>query len=286
MENKTENPALEFEIVKTGFGENASSVLVCSKQTTKNNEEFYFIVTVNDVGNLEDLAHKVKVKKTSCGPHDVNKLFRYYNLDIKKPYSMFIKYLDGSLKGLEIENIESIIFKTVESEFKSVFKSVNFGLKNSIIIKFKDKVKEKDINSILTNADKIIFKDGKKDNKPGGHMSEIKSKLKQHVIFSREGLAASVFDLEEVFNKVKKNTIINTSSEVLFDRLRLAVKNKEIEPFDITVIDLDGKIYTSSLTEKGSVCCCENSDDNTDIYNSKALNVRMEILMAIMGGQK
>ena len=106
--------------------------------------------------------------------------------------------------------------------------------------------------------------------------------MKQHVVFSREGISASVFDVEEVFNSVKKNTIINTSSEILIERLRLAVKNKEIEPFDITVIDLDGKRYTSSLAKNGSVCCHENGNGDTDIHNSKALNVRLEILMALM----
>jgi len=114
-------------------------------------------------------------------------------------------------------------------------------------------------------------------------MNKTENKFKQHVVFSREGISASVFDVEEVFNSIKKNTIINTSSEVLLDRLRLAVKNKEIEPFDITVIDLDGRKYTSSLAENGSVCCCKNDNSNTDIYNSKALNVRLEILMALMG---
>lgn len=107
--------------------------------------------------------------------------------------------------------------------------------------------------------------------------------MKQHVVFSREGISASVFDVEEVFNSVKKNTIINTSSEILIERLRLAVKNKEIEPFDITVIDLDGKRYTSSLAENDSVRCRENSNGDTDIYKSKALNVRLEILMSLMG---
>ncbi len=107
--------------------------------------------------------------------------------------------------------------------------------------------------------------------------------LKQHVIFSKEGIPASVFDVEEVFNKVKNETIINTSSEVLLDRLRLAVKNKEIEPFNITVIDLDGEEYISSISTSGSVCCCKDNNSNRDIYRSKALSVRLSFLMALIG---
>ena len=108
------------------------------------------------------------------------------------------------------------------------------------------------------------------------------SKIKQHVIISKKGISANVFDIEEVFNRIKNDKTINTSSEILFDRLRLAVKNKEIEPFNVTVIDSDGKEYSSSITKTGSVCCCENND-NEDIYKSKVLNVRLNILMAFMG---
>ena len=67
---------------------------------------------------------------------------------------MLIKYLDGSLKDLEIKNIENIFFRTIDH----IFSLVDSKLKNSIIIEFKDTVKEKDIDAILTNADKIIFK--------------------------------------------------------------------------------------------------------------------------------
>ena len=79
------------------------------------------------------------------------------------------------------------------------------------------------------------------------------NKTKQHVIVSKKGISADVFDIEEVFNRVKNDKIINTSSEILFDRLRLAVKNKEIEPFNVTVIDLDGKESSASITEMGFV---------------------------------
>lgn len=155
MEIKKENSALEFEIAKTGFGENAKSVLVCNKKATKDSKEFYSIqVIVNDISNLEDLAYKIEVKKPNYEPRDTNKLFKYYNLDIKKPYSMFIKHLDGSLKDLEIKNIENIFFRTIDH----IFSLMDSKLKKSIIIEFKDIVKEKDIDAILTNADKIIFK--------------------------------------------------------------------------------------------------------------------------------
>ena len=107
--------------------------------------------------------------------------------------------------------------------------------------------------------------------------------FKQHVILSKEGIPASIFDVEEVFNKVKNETIINTSSELLLDRLRLAVKNKEIEPFNVTVIDLDGEEYISSISASGSVCCCEDNNSNRDIYESKALRVRLSLLMALVG---
>ena len=73
------------------------------------------------------------------------------------------------------------------------------------------------------------------------------NKTKQHVIISKKGISTDVFDIEEVFNKVKNDKIINTSSLILFDRLWLAVKNKEIEPFDVTVINLDGKEYRASV---------------------------------------
>ena len=79
------------------------------------------------------------------------------------------------------------------------------------------------------------------------------SKIKQHVIISKKGISANVFDIEEVLKKKKNDKIINTSSEILFDRLRLAVKNKEIEPFDVTIIDLDGKESSASITEMGFV---------------------------------
>ena len=73
------------------------------------------------------------------------------------------------------------------------------------------------------------------------------NKTKQQVIVSKKGISADVFDIEEVFNRVKNDKIINTSSLILFDRLWLAVKNKEIEPFDVTVINLDGKEYRASM---------------------------------------
>ena len=79
------------------------------------------------------------------------------------------------------------------------------------------------------------------------------NKTKQHVIVSKKGISANVSNIEEVFNRVKNDKIINTSSLILFDRLRLAVKNKEIEPFNVTVIDLDGKESSASITEMGFV---------------------------------
>ena len=79
------------------------------------------------------------------------------------------------------------------------------------------------------------------------------NKTKQHVIISKKGISADVFDIEEVFNRVKNDKVINTSSEILFNRLRLAVKNKEIEPFNVTVIDLDGKESSASITETGFI---------------------------------
>ena len=77
------------------------------------------------------------------------------------------------------------------------------------------------------------------------------NKTKQHVIVSKKGISADVFDIEEVFNRVKNDKIINTSSEILFDRLRLAVKNKEIEPFNVIVIDLDGKESSAYIIDTG-----------------------------------
>ena len=96
--------------------------------------------------------------------------------------------------------------------------------------------------------------------------------FKQHVILSKEGIPASVFDIEEVFNKVKNETIINTSSEVLLDRLRLAVKNKEIEPFNVTVIDLDGEEYISSMLKGERVLIDLNQKD--DSYKPQQLSLK------------
>ena len=93
-----------------------------------------------------------------------------------------------------------------------------------------------------------------------------------HIVISRKGKVVSLYEIEKFFQDNKNKAVINIADEVILTRFRLAVKNNEIEPFTITVKDLDGTLTTEKCTVNGKLC---------DVWNTKILNTQETMVMEL-----
>lgn len=102
------------------------------------------------------------------------------------------------------------------------------------------------------------------------HSVTKKEKLKEEscptIIFCKEGVLCSDYDIEDRFQKIKNRKTIKISSQLLLYKFRSAVVHKEFPRFMLKIIDIDGKIYTSQTK------CDHLGKFDCDILNTKILN--------------
>ena len=99
------------------------------------------------------------------------------------------------------------------------------------------------------------------------------------IIFCKEAQTISDYEIEDFFKKHKNDEEIKISNWVLLYRFRVAVKLKEIEPFQFDVIDFDGNLYAGECDEEGRL------DDLTmrSVYQAKVISLEENYLNTLIG---
>ena len=102
------------------------------------------------------------------------------------------------------------------------------------------------------------------------------------IIFCREAQTVSDYEIEDFFEKHKnagEDDEIKISNWVLLYRFRVAVKLKEIKPFQFDVIDFDGNLYAGECDEEGRL------DDLTmrSVYQAKVISLEEKYLNILIG---
>ena len=101
------------------------------------------------------------------------------------------------------------------------------------------------------------------------------------IIFCREAQTVSDYEIEDFFQLHKnadEDEEVKISSFLLLYRFRVAVKQKEIKPFDFEVIDFDGNLYAGDCDEEGRL------DDQTlrSVFQAKVMNLEEDYLMSLI----
>ena len=94
-----------------------------------------------------------------------------------------------------------------------------------------------------------------------------------HIVISKKGKAISLYDIEKFFQENKNKRVINIADEASLARFRLAVKNKEIEPFTITVKDIDNRLTTEKCSVNGKLCA---------VWYTKILRTHEDLIMKLL----
>ena len=94
-----------------------------------------------------------------------------------------------------------------------------------------------------------------------------------HIVISKKGKAISLYDIEKFFQENKNKRVINIADEASLARFRLAVKNKEIEPFTITVKDIDNRLTTEKCSVNGKLCA---------VWYTKILRTYEDLIMKLL----
>ena len=96
-----------------------------------------------------------------------------------------------------------------------------------------------------------------------------------HIKFTNEiHSCISDYDVEKTYQSFKDIVgELSISNNLLLTRFRLGVKREEIEPFEITVVDIDGTEVNEMCSKDGCLC---NAWDTKIL--SQDLNMVMEIL--------
>ena len=101
------------------------------------------------------------------------------------------------------------------------------------------------------------------------------------IIFCREAEKVSDYEIEDFFQahkNAREDEEVKISSFLLLYRFRVAVKQKEIKPFDFEVIDFDGNLYAGDCDEEGRL------DDQTlrSVFQAKVMNLEEDYLMSLI----
>ena len=101
------------------------------------------------------------------------------------------------------------------------------------------------------------------------------------IIFCKEAEKVSDYEIEDFFQSHKNlgnEEEVKISSFLLLYRFRVAVKQKEIKPFDFEVIDFDGNMYAGNCDEDGRL------DDQTlrSVFHAKVMNQEEDYLMLLI----
>lgn len=95
-----------------------------------------------------------------------------------------------------------------------------------------------------------------------------------YVVFKNTAKPISDFDIEKTYQRIKDIKCIEISNSTLLARFCLGVKEKEIEPFNCVVHDIDGEVY--------SCICEENGELSGDVWKAKILGLYTEYCFRII----
>ena len=73
------------------------------------------------------------------------------------------------------------------------------------------------------------------------------------ITLCKDGMDANYYNVEEQFEIAKQLVNPEISSLILLSRFRLAVVKREIEPFGLVVIDVDGQEYQGYVDKSGNL---------------------------------
>lgn len=101
------------------------------------------------------------------------------------------------------------------------------------------------------------------------------------IIFCREAEKVSDYEIGRNLQSHKnlgEEEEVKISSFLLLYRFRVAVKQKEIKPFDFEVIDFDGTRYVGDCDEEGRL------DDQTlrSVFQAKVMNLEEDYLISLI----
>ena len=101
------------------------------------------------------------------------------------------------------------------------------------------------------------------------------------IIFCKEAEKVSDYEIEDFFQahkNAREDEEVKISSFLLLYRFRVAVKQKEIKPFDFEVIDFDGTMYAGDCDKEGRL------DDQTlrSVFQAKVMNLEEDYLMSLI----
>lgn len=102
------------------------------------------------------------------------------------------------------------------------------------------------------------------------------NKKLNYVVFTKTAKPVSDFEVEQRFQELKDIPCAMISSQLLLYRFRVGVLRKEIEPFELVVVDFDGTNYSEVITESGKF-------DEGTIYNAKIMGLYDKYLDELIG---
>ena len=97
-----------------------------------------------------------------------------------------------------------------------------------------------------------------------------------YVVFTKPAKPVSDFEIEETFQRIKDIHCVEISSQLLLYRFRVAVLRKEIEPFELVVVDFDVANYSEVITEQGKF-------DDGIVFRAKIMSVYDNYLDELIG---
>ena len=97
-----------------------------------------------------------------------------------------------------------------------------------------------------------------------------------YVVFTKTAKSVSDFEIEQTYQRIKDMHYVEISSQLLLYRFRVGVIRKEIQPFQLIVIDYDGEQYTEVITELGKF-------DIGTIYDAKIIGTYDNFLDELIG---
>ena len=102
------------------------------------------------------------------------------------------------------------------------------------------------------------------------------NKKLNYVVFTKTAKPVSDFEIEQRFQELKDMHYVEISSQLLLYRFRVGVLRKEIEPFELVVVDFDGTNYSEVITESGKF-------NEGTIYNAKIMGLYDKYLDELIG---
>jgi len=88
------------------------------------------------------------------------------------------------------------------------------------------------------------------------------------ITLSPDGDVVGDYNIESYYENNKGKTTLNISNSLVLTRFRVGVKLKEIDPFRLVVIDVDGSKHEEMISKDGLFC---------EIWNTSILQLHLNL---------